>query len=257
MSAPRANYMAVGVAVALLCLPLSAGTPPVLPTQGFERLLLDAANRERAARRLPALRWNDSLAQAARDHAQLMARYGQISHQFPGELGLSDRFALAGVRFTVASENVGQAGSAEELHVLWMRSPPHRANLLDPQVDSAGFAVEIRNGLLFAVQDFARVLESLSLAEQERQVGAQLAARGLHLLPSTGEVRATCALDRGVAEGLHPKYHIRWMTGDLSQLPPQLETELRSGRYRSAAVGACAAGADAGAGAYRVVVLLY
>jgi hypothetical protein len=220
-------------------------------------VLLEEANRERAARHLPTLHWDASLAQAAREHAQLMAQNGQISHQFPSEPGLSDRLAQAGIHFTVASENVGQAHTAQELHAMWMHSPPHRANLLDPQVDSAGFAVAVRGGQFFAVEDFARVIVLLSLDTQEREVGTQLASRGLRLLATTSETRATCALDRGVADGLHPRYHIRWMTADLHQLPPQLDAELRTGRYHSAAVGACAPSSDAGIGAYRVVVLLY
>jgi hypothetical protein len=254
----RATQAAL-LAAALLS--FAGGAHALAPTadapQGPERLLLEEANRERAARHLSALRWNASLAQAAHEHAQLMAQHGQISHQFAGEPALSERLARAGVRFTVASENVGQAPGTQELHVMWMQSPPHRANLLDPQVDSAGFAVAVRNGQYFAVEDFARVFEMLSLGAQERQIGDLLAARGLRVLPSSSEARATCALDRGVAEGLHPKYHIRWMTADLQQMPPQLEAELRTGRYHSATVGACAPGKEAGAGAYRVVVLLY
>ena len=227
------------------------------PPQGPERVLLEDANRERAARRLPELRWDSALAQAAREHAQLMAQHGRISHQFAGEPGLSDRFTRAGVRFSTASENVGEAPSAEELHRMWMDSPPHRANLLDPDVDAAGFAVAASNGQYFAVEDFARVVVMLSLEAQEREVGAMLAAHGLRLAPSNREARATCALDRGLADGAHPKYFVRWLTADLQQLPPQLETELRRGQYHSAAVGACPAGSDSGLGAYRITVLLY
>lgn len=258
MNGSRATRAAILGAALFLC---SAGTGarPAAgdAPQGPERLLLEDANRERAARHLGLLHWDATLARAAREHAQLMAQHGRISHQFSGEPDLSGRLARAGLRFTVASENVGQAQSAQELHVLWMHSPAHRENLLDPQVDSAGFAVAARNGQLFAVEDFAHVLVMLSLEAQERQVGSLLAARGLSLRATTSEVRATCALERGLAGGAHPKYHIRWMTADLHQLPPQLTAELRTGKYHSAAVGACSPGADAGAGAYRVVVLLF
>ena len=249
----------MGLVAAALFFPRAgqAQAPPVGPPLGPERQLLEEANREREARHLPALHWDAALERAAREHAGLMAQHGQISHQFAGEPGLAERLKRAGVRFSTAAENVGQAQSAEELHRMWMHSPAHRANLLDPEVDSAGIAVAIRNGQFFAVQDFARMVVMLTLDAQERQVGGLLSARGLQLLPPGSGTRATCALDRGVAEGLHPKYHIRWMTADLEQLPPQLEAEIRSGQYRSAAVGACAAGSDAGAGAYRVVVLLY
>jgi hypothetical protein len=225
--------------------------------QGGERVLFDAANRERLARHLPALRWDAALARAARDHALLMARRNAISHQFPGEPGLSARVSQAGARFSVVAENVGDAGNAQELHDAWMKSSGHRANLLDSKVNSVGIAVVERNGLIFAVQDFARLTDALSLNEQERQVGQLLAARGLRLLNTTSEARKTCALDRGVLPGKHPKYLFRYLTAEIHELPDELLSELGTGRYQSAAVGACDASSDDGFAGYRLAVLLY
>jgi len=37
-----------------------------------------------------------------------------------------------------------------------MHSPPHRANLLDKDMDSVGIGVVERNGELFAVEDFSK-----------------------------------------------------------------------------------------------------
>jgi len=225
--------------------------------QGGDRVLFDAANRERAARGLPALRWDPSLARAARDHALLMARTASVSHQYPGEPAFSTRIAQAGARFSVAAENVGNGASPLDLHDAWMKSPPHRANLLDSRVDSIGIALVERNGFVYGVQDFARLTPVLTLDEQERQVGALLAARGLRLLESTGDVRKTCAVDRGVAPGLHPKYLFRYLTAEIRELPAELLGELRSGRYQSASVGACEAASDDGFSGYRIAVLLY
>lgn len=120
-----------------------------------EQAIFDAANRERAARNLPPLKWSAGLASAARAHAQKMAQAGTISHEFPGEAGMGARFHMAGVRFTSAAENVAQGPSAAVLHQEWMNSPAHRDNILDPGLDSLGVAVVERNGELFAVQDFA------------------------------------------------------------------------------------------------------
>jgi uncharacterized protein YkwD len=36
-----------------------------------------------------------------------------------------------------------------------MNSPPHRGNILDPELDSLGVAIVASKGQLFAVQDFA------------------------------------------------------------------------------------------------------
>jgi uncharacterized protein YkwD len=120
-----------------------------------EQNIFDSANRERAARQLLPLKWNALLASAARAHAQKMAQAGTISHQFPGEMDMGMRIRVAGVHFISAAENVAQGPTAAVIHQEWMNSPPHRENLLDPELDSMGVAVVARNGELFAVQDFA------------------------------------------------------------------------------------------------------
>lgn len=129
-------------------------TARVVPSQD-EQMIFDSANRERAARNLPPLKWNAGLASAARQHAQKMAQEGTLSHQFPGETDMGMRVRMAGVRFSSVAENVAQGPSATVLHQEWMQSPAHRDNILDPELDSLGVAVIERNGELFAVQDFA------------------------------------------------------------------------------------------------------
>jgi uncharacterized protein YkwD len=122
-----------------------------------EQAIFDSANRERAARKLPPLKWNAGLASAARGHAQKMAQAGALSHQFSGEADMGMRIRVAGVRFASVAENVAQGPSAAVLHQEWMNSPAHRENILDPGLDSLGVAVVERNRELFAVQDFALV----------------------------------------------------------------------------------------------------
>jgi uncharacterized protein YkwD len=167
-------------------------------TTAAERALFDAANRERAAQGLAQLRWDNALANAAHDHALLMAQRNALSHQFPGEPPLQDRARVAGARFTEIAENVAEGLSAAVIHSSWMHSPPHRANLLDPELTAIGIAVVGTarrddasaagaglaggaTGMLFAVEDFSQSVASLSLAEQEWQVGAALTARGLQV----------------------------------------------------------------------------
>jgi hypothetical protein len=186
-----------------------------------------------------------------------MARANTISHQFPDELGLSDRAAQAGARFRLIEENVGVAASTEELHSAWMKSRPHRANLLNPQIDSAGIAVVAALGQLFAVEDFSRMTPALTLDEQERQVGALLVARGLRIVKAAGDIRKTCALDRGVVSGDHPRYIFRYQTADIRELPEELLAELHRGSYHAAAVGACAPVGEGAFTAFRLVILLF
>jgi Cysteine-rich secretory protein family len=224
---------------------------------GNERALFDAANRERALRHIPPLHWDERLARAARRHALLMAQMGAISHQFPGEPALSSRISGAGLRFSFAAENVAIAQSAAEIQAAWMRSPGHRENLLDKRAESVGIAVLRRGIHLYAVEDFVHVAAPLSYDQQEREVGALLAARGLRLRTTTNGVRQTCALSRGVAPGIRPRYLVRYLTVEIDELPAALLDELERGSYESAAVGACPVPAQDGFARYRLAVLLY
>ena len=222
-----------------------------------EQILFQSANRERTARGLRPLAWSAALAEAARQHALLLAQQNALSHQFPGEASLADRAARAGARFSTIAENIGLGPSAEGLHQQWMKSPPHRANLLDPQLNSAGIAVIERNGTLFAVEDFSEATENLSLREQESVVEGQLQSRGLHVLDYRNDARRTCALDNGYAGNHRPSFVVHYANANLNSLPEMLEERIRSGRYHAGAVGACPLDKKRGFSVYRVAVMLY
>lgn len=232
-----------------------------------ERVLFDAANRERVAQGLSPLRWDEALASAAREHAQRMAQRNTLSHQFPGEPPLQDRARQAGARYSVIAENVAEGPTPEVIHSGWMRSAPHRANLLDPTVTAVGIAVASATersigeaaaggGVLFAVEDFSHSVANLNYEQQERQVGALLAKRGLSLSNANEEARKTCEADRGVA-GIRASLVMRYEAPDLSRLPDDLEQRIQSGRYRAAAVGACEPSGSTGFTRFRVAVLLF
>jgi uncharacterized protein YkwD len=222
-----------------------------------ERDLFDSANRERIAQGLPPLKWDGTLALAAQRHAQRMAQQGALSHQFPGEPDLPARATQAGSRFSTIAENVAEGPNAANLHTQWMRSPPHRGNLLDRDLDSIGIAVIQRSGQFFAAEDFSRAVANLSLDEQERQVGALLEAGGLRLLDNPADARQTCMLTRGYAGKMRPLAIVRFDTPDLRDVPDDLQQKTQSGRYRAAAVGACRSDSSSGFVRYRLAVLLY
>jgi hypothetical protein len=200
------------------------------------------------------LRWDNALATAARAHASMMARRNALSHQFPGELDLSSRVIAAGGRFTTLAENIAMGSTAAGLHTQWMNSPPHRRNMLDAELNSLGVAVVERDGQLFAVQNFARVPKALSTAAQERELSEALHERGLRLLKNSKDAREVCTLGRASEATQRAHYFVRYNTADIWALPEPLEHEVETGRYRSAAVGACAPGEQAG---YKLAVLLY
>jgi uncharacterized protein YkwD len=121
-----------------------------------EQELFAALNRARRAQALPALMWNDALAVAAHRHAGLMAQHGAAEHGFPGEPSLASRVAQAGAHFVWLSENVIQGSGVETIQAEFLRSPNHRANIMDSDMDSVGVGVVERGGQLFAVEDFSK-----------------------------------------------------------------------------------------------------
>jgi cysteine-rich secretory family protein len=238
----------------LILLPVAHSASPL--DSSAERILFDAANRDRAAQGLAPLQWDAALATAARQHAMRMAQQNALSHQLPGEPALQQRASQAGARFQVIAENVAEGANAPGIHVQWMNSAPHRANLLDPQLSAIGIAVAQAGEYLFAVEDFSQTVATLELEAQELQVSTQLASRGLRMLGGNEEARKTCDMDHGFA-GLRPSLVMRYETADLRQIPRELDGKLQSGKFRAAAVGACEAGGNAGFAKFRIAVLLY
>ncbi len=221
-----------------------------------EAMLLNAANRDRAAAGLPAFQWDANLADAAHLHAERMVHHNTLSHQFTGELPLQDRARQVGARFSMIAENVAEGPSAQGLHTQWMNSPPHRANLLDQELNSIGIAVIQRGSMFFAVEDFSVGVPQLSLDEQEATVAAQLAGYGLRVENDARDARKTCAVDRGWS-GPRPLSVLRYEMADLSQLPEEVEQKAHSGKFHSAAVGACEASGTGTFARFRIAILFY
>lgn len=222
-----------------------------------EELLFDSANRERAARDLPLLAWDEALARAARKHAELMAEEDVLAHQLPGEPDLTTRAWEAGASFSRITENIARGEDPDKFHDGWMHSPGHRANILDSAVDSIGIALVDGLTRSFAVEDFARAVKPLSIDEQEKRVEQLIATHGLGLRKIGADARKSCELERDYAGTTTPRYVNHYETPDISQLPESLEKEIRSHRYKSAAVGACPRRKSSGFMRFRIVVLLY
>jgi uncharacterized protein YkwD len=228
---------------------------------GDEKILFDHVNEARVLTGLPALRWDTNLAAAARKHCSLLVQHEELSHQFPGEEGVKERARHAGAEFSVVAENVAVAGSPDEIHYEWMHSPPHRANILDAELTAIGIAEMPGNKGLYAVQDFSLAVEKLSLAEQEEKIRALISAAGVRTADNPertqwSDARKTCQMTGSFvgSAGVFLKFD----SADLSQLPPRLKTLLATGKYRSAAVGACDPGNDPdGFTHYKIAVLLY
>ncbi|HEV2278188.1 MAG TPA: CAP domain-containing protein [Acidobacteriaceae bacterium] len=225
--------------------------------QDAARRIFDLTNQDRRAQGLQPLRWNGALAEAAQRHAELMAREGHISHQFPGEPEVMQRAAQAGAHFNAIAENVAMAPTAGDVETSWMHSAPHRANILDPRMDALGVGVAQRGNELFAVEDFAEAAQALSAQQVEQRVRALLRQDGIDASMSPQAAEEACAMSSGMPAGTNARLMVRMQTPDLQQVQSQVREHMRGGRYSRAAVGACRPIGQGAFTMYRVAVLLY
>lgn len=93
---------------------------------------LHLASAQRSAYGLQVLREDRRLNYVAQEHANWMARNGQMSHTGANGLRMSDRLRAAGIRTCFAAENVA-FGQRDDRSVVsaWMNSSGHRRSILD------------------------------------------------------------------------------------------------------------------------------
>ncbi|SRR6266851_6381896 len=145
-----------------------ASAQPGDPAQQ-EHAIFDRINQERTSASLPALNWDDRVAQVARaasqSDAQASAKGGgsAITSQ-----EVSQRIRQAGVSSALVLQNPGQGVSAADAHDRFATSPVHRANYMSADATHGGVGVAY-----YAIQDtpeavvneiFVRELAAIDLA---------------------------------------------------------------------------------------------
>lgn len=244
----------------LVCLSASAIAQGSARPAAAEELFALANQTRRQAGDGP-LQWDRALAQAAMRHCEWMARQGALSHQYRGEADVTQRAALSGAHFSLIEENIAVGPYAAQIHDGWMHSPPHRHNLLSPEIDRVGIAVIEVHGDMYAVADYSRGVEVMSASGIEGKIARLLQTSGIPVRRDSHDARLACATDHGFPSGMtggQPMFVMRWQGADLDHLPQDLVNRLGSRRYQSAGVGACPTrGGDNGFTAYRLAVLLY
>ncbi|HET6343847.1 MAG TPA: CAP domain-containing protein, partial [Myxococcota bacterium] len=81
------------------------------------------------------------LARVAQAHADDMSRRAYFAHLSPTTGDVTDRLRAQGIAYVRVLENIAAAPSIDEAFAQWLRSPSHRANLLDPDATFAGVGV--------------------------------------------------------------------------------------------------------------------
>ncbi|MEZ5798056.1 MAG: CAP domain-containing protein [Paracoccaceae bacterium] len=105
--------------------------------------LVDWVNAQRRKKGLGTLKPSAALASAATAHACDMARRGYFSHVGPGGSTLKKRLKTAGYRYRAAVENIAKSteASAKRAAGIWITSPPHMTNFLNPSIREMGIGV--------------------------------------------------------------------------------------------------------------------
>jgi len=218
--------------------------------------LFKLANEARAAAGVGPLKWDSALAAGALLHCERMVAEGPIAHRYGGEPDLTIRAQNAGAHFSLIAENVALGSHIASIHQGWLDSPGHRANLLNPQVDSVGIAVVAGGGVLYAVADYARMVPVLTREEVEGSVAGLIRPYGMFIVRDPADARAYCAT--GARDTSRASFLMVWENPDISVLPHDLGVRVASGNYHSAVVGACAPHeSESGFSSYRVAVILY
>ena len=172
---------------------LTVPTTPPASSQNPQAVLLDLINSERGKAGEKPLSWDAKLAEAALDHAEIMSQQGRLSHQFEGEPDLLQRLTRRAVRLDAASENVVYDVSAEGAHEAFVKSLPHRTNMLSTSYDGVGIAVVNVHGILYVVEDFAHRIFDLSDDAAAQRIGERFAGLrqqfGLPPLERVGDPR--------------------------------------------------------------------
>lgn len=133
-----ARFAAAAVIVATLL--GATGCDPTQMANGSMAL----ANRERAARGIPALQWDPELAAKAARWADRMAAANTLSHStITAEV--SPGWALLG-------ENVGWGDDVEIVHDRFMKSPSHRDTMLNRSFRAVGIGVTVKDGKVWIAQ---------------------------------------------------------------------------------------------------------
>ncbi len=134
-------------------LPYTVAAPRSRPE--LEARMLDLVNQERVAAGLRPLAPDPELTQVARQHSTDMFARGYFAHVTPEGRDPFERMREANVPFVTAGENLALAPTLQIAHTGLMRSPGHRANILQRDFGRVGIGI-MDGGIhgLMVTQDF-------------------------------------------------------------------------------------------------------
>jgi uncharacterized protein YkwD len=168
-------------------------------------LALSLVNQARSAEGLDPLNMNDRLVAAAKKHATDMLERDYYAHVSPEGEDVRDRFlAEGGSEWLRVAENLAICRGCptppgrervRSFQKGWMESAEHRDNILDPGLESFGYAVVAGEDTTYGVQTFAGPgrPEGLPPGEEERRASPEALDKAA--LQAVNEARGAAGLD--------------------------------------------------------------
>jgi len=125
----------------------------------LEDQAVSAINDIRRQHKLAPLALDPSLTEVARGHSRDMADHDYFAHESPAGDTVGDRMARAGLSYAAVAENLQMSrGVRDPVQVAadeWMKSPAHRANILNPDLTRTGVGVAVTDeGAVYFTQVF-------------------------------------------------------------------------------------------------------
>lgn len=140
--------------------PASAAETAKTNISKLEQKVLELINEQRAAQNLEPLRWSEAAAKIARLHAEDMARFKFFNHVGRDGLSVDERADANGLsKWRAIGENIaynrGFENPAEFALSGWLKSAPHRQNLLNDRWRETGIGVALADdGTYYFTQVF-------------------------------------------------------------------------------------------------------
>lgn len=136
------------VAAVLTGLLTAAPAQAATSSTSAERAFVSGINAARRASHRPQLATSASLTAVARAWARSMARSNRLAH--------NPRVTSQVRSWRYLGENVGVGGSTPSLHQAFLRSAPHRANVVSSRYTHVGVGVAYGQGRMWVVEVFER-----------------------------------------------------------------------------------------------------
>jgi uncharacterized protein YkwD len=117
--------------------------------------MLASHNTLRASLGLPKLTANSSLSLVAQRQAAYMSTIGTISHNDASGAPCWDRATAAGYDWTAIGENVAFSTNPQRIFNLWVNSPGHYKNMINPVYTEIGLGKVAAGGGQYWCIEFA------------------------------------------------------------------------------------------------------